>query len=150
MGAAAAASAGGNLLNAYSQIQAGKAGVKAANRQAKYLNNQAGQIITQGDFASDLAIEQGDQVAASQRTGFAANGVVVGQGSAGRIEDETRRIAAEDADQLRLNAFNQAMGLVEQGNEGVRSARAGFKSARLAAIGSLLSGGSQAYSMYKG
>ena len=81
MGAAApalgpAAAAGGGILSAYSQIQQGKDAVKAAKRQQRYLNDQARDTINQGDFAADMANEQGRQTAASQRTGFAANGVV--------------------------------------------------------------------------
>ncbi|AXQ48894.1 MULTISPECIES: hypothetical protein [Pseudomonas] len=150
MGAAAGAglAAGGGILNAYSQIQQGKEGIKAANRQQRYLDNQARDVINQGDFAADMANEQGRQTAASQRTGFAANGVAVGQGSAGRVEQGTLDIARQDADQLRRNAFNQAMGLVTQGNEGVRQAKTNNRAARLNAFGSLLTGGGQAYNIY--
>lgn len=150
MGAAAGAglAAGGGILNAYSQIQQGKEGVKAANRQQRYLNDQARDVINQGDFAADMANEQGRQTAASQRTGFAGNGVVVGEGSAGRIEQNTLYLASQDADQARRNAFNQAMGLVRQGNEGVKQAKADFRTRRLNAFGSLLTGGGQAYNMY--
>lgn len=151
MGAAAGAgaAAGGGLLNAYSQIQQGKDAVKAAKRQQRYLDDQARDVITQGDFAADLANEQGRQTAASQRTGFAANGVAVGEGSAGRIEQGTLDIARQDADQLRRNAFNQAMGLVAQGNEGIKQAKAEFRTRRLNAFSSLLTGGGQAYNMYR-
>ncbi|WP_442108692.1 hypothetical protein [Pseudomonas sp. NUPR-001] len=150
MGAAAGAglAAGGGLLNAYSQIQQGKEGVRAANRQQRYLDDQARDVIAQGDFAADLANEQGRQTAASQRTGYAANGVVVGEGTAGRVEQDTIDLARQDADQLRRNAFNQAMGLVDQGNEGIKQAKADFRTRRLNAFGSLLSGGGQAYNMY--
>lgn len=150
MGAAAGAglAAGGGILNAYSQIQQGKDGVKAANRQQRYLNDQAVDVINQGDFAADLTNEQGRQTAASQRTGFAANGVAVGEGSAGRIEQQTIDMARADADQLRRNAFNQAMGLVTQGNENVRQAKANQRTSRLNAFGSLLTGGGQGYSIY--
>ncbi|TXG95602.1 MAG: hypothetical protein E6R08_11280 [Nevskiaceae bacterium] len=150
MGAAAGAgaAAGGGLLSAYSQIQQGKDAVKAAKRQQRYLDDQARDVITQGDFAADLANEQGRQTAASQRTGFAANGVAVGEGSAGRIEQGTLDIASQDADQLRRNAFNQAMGLVAQGNEGIKQAKAEFRTRRLNAFSSLLTGGGQAYNMY--
>lgn len=150
MGAAAGAglAAGGGILNAYSQIQQGKDGVKAANRQQRYLNDQAVDVINQGDFTADLTNEQGRQTAASQRTGFAANGVAVGEGSAGRIEQQTIDMARADADQLRRNAFNQAMGLVTQGNENVRQAKANQRTSRLNAFGSLLTGGGQAYSIY--
>lgn len=150
MGAAAGAgaAAGGGLLSAYSQIQQGKDAVKAAKRQQRYLDDQARDVINQGDFAADLANEQGRQAAASQRTGFAANGVAVGEGSAGRIEQGTLDIARQDADQLRRNAFNQAMGLVSQGNEGIKQAKADFRTRRLNAFGSLLTGGGQAYNMY--
>ncbi|MBA6090027.1 hypothetical protein H4C81_14155 [Pseudomonas monteilii] len=152
MGAAAGAgaAAGGGLLGAYSQIQQGKDAVKAAKRQQRYLNDQARDTINQGDFAADMANEQGRQTAASQRTGFAGNGVVVGQGSAGRIEQGTIDLARQDADQLRRNAFNQAMGLVDQGNEGIKQAKAEFRTRRLNAFSSLLTGGGQAYSMYGG
>lgn len=152
MGAAAGAgaAAGGGLLGAYSQIQQGKDAVKAAKRQQRYLNGQARDTISQGDFAADMANEQGRQTAASQRTGFAANGVVAGEGSAGRIEQGTIDLARQDADQLRRNAFNQAMGLVDQGNEGIKQAKAEFRTRRLNAFSSLLTGGGQAYSMYGG
>lgn len=150
MGAAAGAgaAAGGGLLSAYSQIQAGKDSVKAAKRQQRYLNEQAGDVINQGDFAADLTNEQGRQIAASQRAGFAGNGVVVGEGSAGRVEQSTLDMSSQDADQLRRNAFNQAMGLVTQGNEEMRQAKANQRTSRLNAFGSLLTGGGQAYSMY--
>lgn len=152
MGAAAGAgaAAGGGLLGAYSQIQQGKDAVKAAKRQQRYLNDQARDTINQGDFAADMANEQGRQTAASQRTGFAANGVVAGEGSAGRIEQGTIDLARQDADQLRRNAFNQAMGLVDQGNEGIKQAKAEFRTRRLNAFSPLLTGGGQAYSMYSG
>lgn len=150
MGAAAGAgaAAGGGLLSAYSQIQAGKDSVKAAKRQQRYLNEQAGDVINQGDFAADLTNEQGRQTAASQRAGFAGNGVVVGEGSAGRVEQSALDMSRQDADQLRRNAFNQAMGLVTQGNEEMRQAKANQRTSRLNAFGSLLTGGGQAYSMY--
>lgn len=150
MGAAAGAgaAAGGGLLSAYSQIQQGKDAVKAAKRQQGYLDQQARDVIAQGDFAADLANEQGRQTAASQRTGYAANGVVVGEGTAGRVEQGTIDLARQDADQLRRNAFNQAMGLVDQGNEGIKQAKADFRTRRLNAFGSLLSGGGQAYNIY--
>ena len=148
MGAAAAGAAVvGGAVNAYSQIQAGRAAVKAANRQQSYLNQQAMDTVGQGEFASDVTIERGDQTVGSQRTGFAANGVVVGEGSAARVEQSTMNIARQDAQQLRLNAFNQAMGLANQGNELLRQSKADMKTAKLNALGSLLTSGSQAAGM---
>lgn len=147
MGAAAAAAAGGSLLNAYSQIQQGKESVRAANRQQRYLDQQARDTVAQGDFAADLINQQGAQTAASQRTGFAGNGVVVGEGSAGRVEQGTLDMARQDAEQARRNAFNQAMGLVTQGNEVVKQAKSNYRTSRLNAFGSLLTGGGQAYNL---
>lgn len=150
MGAAAAPLAvGGGILSAYSQLKQGQAGVRAANRQQAYYNDRARDVIAQGDFAADQASEQGRQVAASQRTGFAANGIEVGTGTAGRVEQSTLDMASQDADQIRRNAFNQAFGLVEQGNETVRQAKANFRTSRFNAMGSLLTGGAQAYSALK-
>lgn len=147
MGSAVAGglAAGGGVLSAYNQIQAGKAQVKAANRQQDYLNKQANEVINQGDYQSDLTIQQGRQVAASQKTGYAANGVVVGTGTAQRVQDSTIDASLADAQQVRKNAFNQAFGLVTQGNEIVKQSKADYKTAQLNALGSLLGGGAQAY-----
>ncbi|HHH8833295.1 TPA: hypothetical protein ACP3Z9_006670, partial [Pseudomonas aeruginosa] len=81
--------------------------------------------------------------------GFAANGVDVNSGSASRVQESTMNQVAMDAEQVRRNAFNQAFGIVTQGNEGVRQARADYRTRRLNAFSSLLTGGSQAYGNYK-
>lgn len=147
MGAAAGLAAGGGLLSAYSQIQAGKQGVKTANREQGYLNQQANQTINQGDYQSDLLIDKGAQTAAAQKTGFAANGIDTGSGTALRVQQSAIDTADADASQVRKNAFNQAFGLVTQGNEVVKQAKANNKSARLNAFASLITGGAQASRM---
>lgn len=151
MGAALAAGAAGagGLLNAYSQIQQGKDAVGTANRQQVYLNRQARQLLDQGEFEDAQLYEQGRQIVGSQRAGFAANGVDVNSGSASRVQESTMNQVAMDAEQVRRNAFNQAFGIVTQGNEGVRQARADYRTRRLNAFSSLLTGGSQAYGNYK-
>ncbi|MBH9198684.1 hypothetical protein I5K50_10490 [Pseudomonas aeruginosa] len=151
MGAALAAGAAGagGLLNAYSQIQQGKDAVRTANRQQAYLNRQARHVLDQGEFEDAQLYEQGRQIVGSQRAGFAANGVDVNSGSASRVQESTMNQVAMDAEQVRRNAFNQAFGIVTQGNEGVRQARADYRTRRLNAFSSLLTGGSQAYGNYK-
>ncbi|EPC4902307.1 TPA: hypothetical protein VDU70_002175 [Pseudomonas aeruginosa] len=151
MGAALAAGAAGagGLLNAYSQIQQGKDAVRTANRQQAYLNRQARQVLDQGEFEDAQLYEQGRQIVGAQRAGFAANGVDVNSGSASRVQESTMNQVAMDAEQVRRNAFNQAFGIVTQGNEGVRQARANYSARRLNAFSSLLTGGSQAYGNYK-
>ncbi|HEC0388884.1 hypothetical protein PX122_28290 [Pseudomonas aeruginosa] len=147
--AAAAASVGGGILSAYSQIQQGKDAVRTANRQQAYLNRQARQVLDQGEFEDAQLYEQGRQIVGAQRAGFAANGVDVNSGSASRVQESTMNQVAMDAEQVRRNAFNQAFGLVTQGNEGIRQARADYRTRRLNAFSSLLTGGSQAYGNYK-
>lgn len=147
MGAAAGLAAGGSVLSAYSQLQAGKAGIKTANRQQAYYNTQANQVINQGDYQSDLVTEQGQATAAAQKTGFAANGIDTGSGSAARVQQSSIDTSLADAAQVRKNAFNQAFGLVTQGNEVVNQAKANNKSARINAFTSLLTGGGQSYRM---
>ncbi|HHN2094154.1 TPA: hypothetical protein ACRNYL_000529 [Pseudomonas aeruginosa] len=151
MGAALAAGAAGagGLLNAYSQIQQGKDAVGTANRQQVYLNRQARQLLDQGEFEDAQLYEQGRQIVGAQRAGFAANGVDVNSGSASRVQESTMNQVAMDAEQVRRNAFNQAFGIVTQGNEGVRQASADYRTRRLNAFSSLLTGGSQAYGNYK-
>ncbi|MGZ2790649.1 hypothetical protein AAER32_29780 [Pseudomonas aeruginosa] len=147
--AAAAASVGGGILSAYSQIQQGKDAVRTANRQQAYLNRQARQVLDQGEFEDAQLYEQGRQIVGAQRAGFAANGVDVNSGSASRVQESTMNQVAMDAEQVRRNAFNQAFGLVTQGNEGIRQARADYRTRRLNAFSSLLTGGSQAYGKYR-
>ncbi|HCF9878675.1 TPA: virion core protein, T7 gp14 family [Pseudomonas aeruginosa] len=147
--AAAAASVGGGILSAYSQIQQGKDAVRTANRQQAYLNRQARQVLDQGEFEDAQLYEQGRQIVGAQRAGFAANGVDVNSGSASRVQESTMNQVAMDAEQVRRNAFNQAFGIVTQGNEGVRQARADYRTRRLNAFSSLLTGGSQAYGNYR-
>ncbi len=151
MGAALAAGAAGagGLLNAYSQIQQGKDAVRTANRQQAYLNRQARQVLDQGEFEDAQLYEQGRQIVGAQRAGFAANGVDVNSGSTSRVQESTMNQVAMDAEQVRRNAFNQAFGIVTQGNEGVRQARADYRTRRLNAFSSLLTGGSQAYGNYR-
>lgn len=151
MGAALAAGAAGagGLLNAYSQIQQGKDAVRTANRQQAYLNRQARQVLDQGEFEDAQLYEQGRQIVGYQRAGFAANGVDVNSGSASRVQESTMNQVAMDAEQVRRNAFNQAFGLITQGNEGIRQARADYRTRRLNAFSSLLTGGSQAYGNYR-
>ncbi|WP_341986812.1 virion core protein, T7 gp14 family [Pseudomonas aeruginosa] len=147
--AAAAASVGGGILSAYSQIQQGKDAVRTANRQQAYLNRQARQVLDQGEFEDAQLYEQGRQIVGAQRAGFAANGVDVNSGSASRVQESTMNQVAMDAEQVRRNAFNQAFGLITQGNEGIRQARADYRTRRLNAFSSLLTGGSQAYGNYR-
>lgn len=147
MGAAAGLAAGGGVLSAYSQIQAGKAGVKAANRQQDYYDTQANEVINQGDYQSDIVTEQGQQAAAAAKTGFAAGNIDTSSGSAARVQQSSIDNAVDDATQIRKNAFNQAFGLVTQGNEVVNQAKANYKTSRLNAFSSLLTGGGAAYKM---
>lgn len=147
-GAAAGAGAAGGLVNAYAQIKAGNEAFKTSKRQQKYLNQQAADVIDAGDFNQTMAVEQGNQIQAQQRVGYAAGGVDVSSGSAQRVQASTAAAAKLDAEQIRKNAFDQAFGLITQGNEITRQGASAKQASRFAALGSILGAGSSGYSAY--
>lgn len=140
---------GGSILSAFNQMQSGKSAVATAQRQQDYYNTQANQVINQGDYQSDLVTERGNQAAAAAKTGFAAGGIDTSSGTAARVQQSSIDAAEADATQIRKNAFNQAFGLVQQGNEAVKQAAASKSSSLFGSFGSLLTGGGAAYNMFR-
>ena len=143
----------GAAVTAYGQVQQGKAQQKAANYSSAVARNN--QIIA--DRAAADAIERGKVEAslqqrataalqARQRVAFAANGVVVDQGSASDIVGDTAELGKFEELRIRNNAAREALGFQTQGMnfgaeaglqtyQGAAAAQAG----RTAAAGTLIS-----------
>ena len=94
--------------------------------QAEY---DAGQAEQHGQDQARVIRRVGRRVAGSQRAGYAASGVQIGEGSAGQVERETVTDTEHDAYQAILNGQRQALSLRTQAKLGRISARAAVTSA---------------------
>lgn len=130
----------------------------AAELDAKQLDDQAVDAINRGELdAQRLAIDT-RQLIGERRVGYAANGVDVSTGSAADVQMDSRELSARDMRQIRLNAAEEAKGIrttaartrmsgVVGANRLQAEGRAGRRSARSQAVGSVLTGGAQALSL---
>ena len=150
MGAAAIAGMGmqaaGGAVGAYGSITAGNANQRAAERDADVLDYRASLAVENGAFAAQQARNQGKAVQGAQKTGYAAQGVVVGDGSSGQMLEQTAELSEQDALQIKLNAAREAWGLKEQAKQTrYQGDMAKFKG-RMDALGGLLGTGGNALS----
>lgn len=151
MGAAAIAGIGlqaaGGAFNAYGSITAGNANQRMAEREADVLDYRANLAVENGTFSAQQARKQGKAVEGAQKTGYASQGVVVGDGSSGQVLEQTAKLSEQDALQVKLNAAREAWGFREQAKQTrYQGDLAKFKG-RMDAIGGILgTGGSLAAS----
>lgn len=71
---------------------------------------QARDAISRGGRRAQRELERAAQIRGAQRAGFAGQGVVVGEGTAAILEEQTLRIGREAADIVRRNAQREAFG----------------------------------------
>jgi len=106
--------------------------------------------VENGAFAAEQTRKQGKAVQGAQKTGYAAQGVVVGDGSSGQMLDQTAKLSEQDALQIKLNAAREAWGLKEQAKQTRYAGDMAKFKGRMDAIGGILgTGGSLASSMAK-
>ncbi|SER46301.1 MULTISPECIES: virion core protein, T7 gp14 family [Pseudomonas] len=139
---------GSGVLGAVNSIGQANAAAATAKRQAGYLNTQAAQTIEQGGYQSDQALTQGQHVIGAQRAAYGGGNIDVNSGSALRVQESAQTLSEEDAQNIRLNAARQAWGYQTQAKEVVNQAKQQKKSAAMSAVGSLLTAGAGAYSLY--
>lgn len=154
MSAAAIAGMGmqtaGGLVNAYGSIQAGNINQRMAEREADVLDYRASLAEEQGVFSAQEIRRKGQAIEGAQKSGIAAQGVVVGDGSSGQLLDQTAKLAEQDAMTAKLNAAREAWGLRDQAKiTRYKGDLAKFQS-RLDAIGGLLGTGSRVASSAAG
>lgn len=153
-GAALALSAVGTLVSGFGLFKQGK----DAKTQAQFQANTSRRNAAMAELAAQDAIRRGSedenalrlqfkQLKGRQRAAFAANGVIVDQGSALDLVLDTVSIGERDALTTRDNATREANTFREQGDEFNSSAllqtRAGRDSqtaGNIGAAGTLLSG----------
>lgn len=123
---ALAAQAGAGILGAFGQFQAGSAKSEANLYQAQVAKNnavlarmQADEVMRRADVNAERALERGMQnqvntaleykrMLGSQAAALAANGIVVGRGSALDMERDTRAFAMLDQETALHNAEMEA------------------------------------------
>lgn len=81
---------------------------QVAENNAKIAEAQATDALERGEFAAEQRLTEGQQEVGTQRTVTAGRGVLVGEGSAQAIEEDTLRIAELDAEIIRANAEREA------------------------------------------
>ena len=108
----------GGLATSFAQAQAiqGQAGYRSTLAQinSRFASMESRDIIKQGN---KRAIEQGKnikQLVGKQKAGFASGNVLVGDGTAAQIENQTIEIGQEEQRNIRNNAWKQAFGIRQQ------------------------------------
>lgn len=144
-------------VGAAAEIAAGWAGSRVAQARAGYQRQAAGinrdfakmqaaDVRVRGDKAAQRATAQGRRVQASQRAGYAAQGVDVGSGSAADVQADTALQAELDANEIRTSAFMQAWGIEANAENEFASAQAGADALEFDANSTLAVGGLRALS----
>jgi len=113
-GVGAAGMAGISLYQGYVQSEAIKSEAKfsaqLARQNAELAEAKAADAVVRGDKqASNLQLEV-SQLLGTQRSGYAAQGVIVDSGSAAEVSDASRRSLQEDVNTIKSNAWKEAWG----------------------------------------
>lgn len=144
-GAAAGVTAGFQLLSAVGSANAIEAEAsyrkKILDINAKNAEATADRVIKKGDVDAANYMKKVRQIAGSQRAGYASQGVQVDTGSAKELVEETFQIGAQDAIEIKNNAFLEAMGYKQQSFNMQQQGRVGQISARQQSFNTLLAGG---------
>lgn len=143
----AALSLAGGVYSALATDAAGVYNEAMAEYDAKQLDDMAVDAINRGEEDARLIGQEGRRIQGEQRAGFAGQGVDVGVGTAAEIQLETLELNARDQRTARLNAMEEARGIRTQAASTRANGRMGRRQATGQAVGSLLTGGSQAISM---
>ncbi|KKN72136.1 hypothetical protein LCGC14_0414220 [marine sediment metagenome] len=149
-----AMSAAGSGVAAYGQIRAGQAAKAQAEFQADVARNNAITFRAAADDTYDRGEEfetqfrlQAEDLKGQQRAAFASNGILLGEGTALTVLEDTAQLTELDALTIRNNVERQAVGLLSQGNSFLAQsalfsnvAASASGAARLGAFSTLLGG----------
>lgn len=145
---------GSTLIGAYSQYQQGQYQKDMGEYNAAIMRNnaliqerQASDAITRGAKLEEQQRDKVRMMIGKQRANTAAQGLLVDSGTPGVLTDETAMFGEEDAQNIRVNAMNEAWGY-RVGAANSRAQAAAYKSEGQAAAtsgmygaaGSLLTG----------
>jgi hypothetical protein len=138
--AAAAIRARGQMKAASAQKKAGEIAGDAADAEGERFDYNAGVADLQAQDALDRGVDDEGRFRSSirgligtQRATLAANGVVVGVGSAADVQADAAYLGERDAQQIKANAQREAWGFTVQADDlrkGGEVARKGGQAAR--------------------
>jgi len=133
------------LGNSYSQASAirGQSAYESQGNltNAEWARIQATGAEKRGEFQSQQLLQQARQMIGQQRVSAAAQGVDVNTGSVADLQEQTAGLAAADAEQLKTNAFLEALGYRSQASSMTSRAKMARVAGKHAATSSLLTGG---------
>jgi hypothetical protein len=154
---------GSTVMGAAGAVQQGKAAqasanynAKVADMNAKISERQARDAVERGALEEQQQRMKTSQVIGQQRAAMAANGVDLTFGSPLDTLVDTATMGELDALTIRANTYREERDIRQQGNnqtaqasafraEGANARKAGF----MDAFGTILGGGSKAYSNYR-
>jgi hypothetical protein len=136
---AGAAVVGGVVKGVSDKMQA-DASASAQRRNAVIAEQAAQDALDRGDVEAGRIRMKGAALQGAQRAGYAAAGVVAGEGSAGRTEMDTVHLTEMDAQTARNNAQREAWGLEKQA-ENMRASADATETAGWLSLGGDIIGG---------
>lgn len=139
----------GAALGAVGQMKAGADAKETAAINAQLAGIQAEDALSRGGVEEDRYRRQIAQTAGAQKAEFGARNVKGSSGTALDILADTAMIGEEDALTIRNEAAREAWGYRWQANESNRYGKAAYRNSQYAAGSTLLTGGAQAYGMWK-
>lgn len=149
--------AGTSLLEGFGQYSAGQAQASYTRSvyqtNAELANMQAAEVIRKGDLEAIRYGQKVQSLLGSQRARMAAAGIDISAAdtTAAELQKETLTFGYQDIQQIKNNAFREALGIKTQGKLAQIQGEFQAKQAQLQANISLISGGLQAAtSLYKG
>ncbi len=138
----------GAILGAVGAQKAGKEAKKTAKINAALGAAQADDELNRGAIEERNYRRQLAQFMGRQKTSLAARNVET-SGSALRLLEDTAQLGEEEALMIRNNAARTAWGFRNQSNEANRYGRQAASNANVQAASTLLTGGAQAYGLWK-
>lgn len=140
------AAAGGT--QALGQYQQSKAESNMLKQNARLADQQARDARAMGAIQEERVRRQVRQAAGAQRAALGANGVDIGSGTALDLQADTAGQGEQDAYLTRANALREAWGFKVQANNYRNQAMLTRKAGKMAAAGTLLGSGAQAFGTY--
>lgn len=136
-------------VTAYGSYKQGQAQQDIANYNARTAELAAEDAVARGTQSADAQRNKVRQILGTQRAMMGATGAEVGAGTLGKVLDQTATYGELDARTIEANAQREAWGMRTQAAgtraQGDLAAAAGT----MGALGSLLTGGAQAYGIYR-
>lgn len=145
---AAGAAIASAATTAYSYDQQGKYQKKVGENNALSAEFAAKDALARGMVEEDKARDRARALIGKQKAALSANGIDFSTGVGGNILSDTAAMAEFDTLTVRNNAMKQAYGFKTQSDNLLSEGRAARIGGNNAAVGSLLTGGSQATSYY--